>query len=158
MTIGPFTHKYAFLSNFYECKVRFEGVVYKSVEHAYQAAKLEEPAMRAWVGRSFHAAQAKANAKTLQSQWRKDWLEVRVPIMEVLLRSKFSDPKLRERLIKTGDEEIVEINSHHDQFWGVHNRQGQNQLGKLLMQLREEFRNENPVSDRAASDPRSSEA
>ncbi len=59
--------------------------------------------------------------------------------METILRDKFSDSKLRQKLLETGNEELVEGNEWSDFFWGVCNGKGQNQLGKLLMKLRTEF-------------------
>lgn len=39
MTIDKFEGEYRFLSNFYPQPVIFEGMLFPSVEHAYQAAK-----------------------------------------------------------------------------------------------------------------------
>lgn len=43
-------------------------------------------------------------------------------------------------LLKTGDEELVEGNTWGDTFWGVCKGKGRNELGKILMKVREEFR------------------
>ena len=40
--INRFDGEFAFLSNFWECEVEFDGIVFPSVEHAYQAAKTHE--------------------------------------------------------------------------------------------------------------------
>jgi len=37
--ISEFQGEFRFLSNFWPCKIYFEGMWYDSVEHAYQAAK-----------------------------------------------------------------------------------------------------------------------
>ena len=63
------------------------------------------------------------------------------------LRTKFSIKGLKEKLLATGDEELVEGNFWHDNFWGVCScskcgNKGQNKLGKLLMQVREEIKND----------------
>jgi predicted NAD-dependent protein-ADP-ribosyltransferase YbiA (DUF1768 family) len=60
--------------------------------------------------------------------------------MRSLLRQKFAHPSMRERLLATGDEELIEGNWWGDTFWGVCNGEGQNQLGKLLMRVRHESR------------------
>ena len=57
------------------------------------------------------------------------------------LRKKFADPELRNLLLATGDEELIEGNYWGDTYWGVCNGVGQNKLGKLLMQVREEIKN-----------------
>ena len=61
--------------------------------------------------------------------------------MTDLCRIKFSDPHLRSLLLATGDAELIEGNWWHDQFWGVCNGVGQNQLGKILMAIRNLYRN-----------------
>ena len=60
--------------------------------------------------------------------------------MEFLLRQKFSDQNkvLKEKLLATGEAEIVEGNDWDDTFFGVCNGVGENQLGKLLMKIRDE--------------------
>ena len=79
---------------------------------------------------------------------RSDWEKVKDEVMLTGLRIKFSNPALRTQLIMTGDEELVEGNWWHDNTWGscscercvgIH---GQNRLGKVLMQVRSEIREE----------------
>jgi predicted NAD-dependent protein-ADP-ribosyltransferase YbiA (DUF1768 family) len=45
-------------------------------------------------------------------------------------------------LLATGDAEIQEGNTHGDLYWGVdlHTGEGENVLGKLLMKVREEVK------------------
>lgn len=57
---------------------------------------------------------------------RKDWEEIKLQVMEKALRLKFQDPILREKLIATGDEELVEGNEWGDRYWGVCNGTGKN--------------------------------
>lgn len=71
---------------------------------------------------------------------RSDWEEVKLGVMEGLLREKFSDPELRRKLLATGERELVEGNDWGDSFWGVCAGRGKNHLGRLLMKLREELR------------------
>jgi ribA/ribD-fused uncharacterized protein len=61
--------------------------------------------------------------------------------MLTALRAKFDQhPKLREGLLSTGDERLVE-RSDKDSYWGdgPHGN-GRNRLGELLMQVRAELR------------------
>lgn len=71
---------------------------------------------------------------------RPDWEQVKDGVMEAVLRAKFSDLELRNRLLATGDVELVEGNTHGDTYWGVCDGKGRNMLGKLLMKLRAEYR------------------
>ena len=57
------------------------------------------------------------------------------------LRYKFSNPDLKEKLLATGNEELVEGNWWGDQYWGICDGIGKNKLGKLLMKVRKELAN-----------------
>ena len=58
------------------------------------------------------------------------------------LEQKFSNPQLRQMLVDTGDEELIEGNTWGDVIWGVYKGVGTNWLGKLLMEIREKAKNE----------------
>ncbi len=139
--IDSFRGEYGYLSNFHKCRVEFEGMVYPSVEHAFQAAKNPDPEYRSLIATVGSPVTAKRMGK--KTQLRADWELVKEGIMLKLLRSKFSDPVLREELLATGDAELIEGNNHWDRFWGVCRGEVLNKLGKLLMQVREELNNEN---------------
>jgi len=47
---------------------------------------------------------------------------------------------LREKLLETDNRQLVEGNWHGDTFWGACGGKGQNHLGKILMEVREELR------------------
>ncbi len=72
---------------------------------------------------------------------RPDWDDVKVGIMRDILRAKADQHEyVRRKLLATGDRELVE-NSWRDDFWGWGaNRDGQNMLGKLWMEIRTELR------------------
>lgn len=59
VTIESFSGPYAFLSNFHPCQSYYEGRNYKSVEHAYQAAKTLDPKERVAIQLAPTAAKAK---------------------------------------------------------------------------------------------------
>lgn len=136
--IATFTGTFAFLSNFYMRPVVYEGLVYPSAEHAYQAAKSADPLVRLAISKLATAAQAKRAGRSVLL--RPDWEEVKVAVMRAVLDAKFSDPELAERLLNTGEAELIEGNWWGDVFWGVCRGRGKNKLGQLLMQLRAELR------------------
>lgn len=73
---------------------------------------------------------------------RPDWEQVKVGIMEEIVRAKFTQhPELARLLIGTGDKILVEGNHWGDTCWGVDTRtgQGENHLGKILMIVRNEL-------------------
>jgi ribA/ribD-fused uncharacterized protein len=68
---------------------------------------------------------------------RDDWNDVRLQIMGEVVLTKFVVNKdLRDKLIATGQRELIEGNTWHDTFWGVCNGKGGNHLGKILMEVR----------------------
>lgn len=138
VTIDKFRGMYFFLSNFYPCKMMHDGIEYPTAEHAYQAAKTFNKVVRVQIADMKTAREAKRRGLSLPL--RKDWEEVKVFIMEEILRRKFSDDrKLKQQLVSTGDATLVEGNDHNDTFWGVCNGVGDNQLGLLLMKIRNEL-------------------
>lgn len=136
--IGSFQGKYRWLSNFAWCPVVYDDAVYPTVEHAYQASKTLKLLERMDVQIATSAGEAKKLGR--QVTLRPDWNTVKLSIMEKLLRQKFFIHEFSNKLLDTGDEEIVEVNTWGDTYWGVCNGHGQNQLGKLLMKIREDLR------------------
>lgn len=135
--ISTFKNKNAFLSNFYPVFVYYEGMRFPSVEHAFQAAKTNDLEIR----KLFMIAPTAKDAKRFgrQVKLRKDWDEVKITVMEILLRQKFARPALREQLLNTKDSMLIEGNNHGDTFWGVCKGTGENYLGRLLMKIRQEI-------------------
>lgn len=140
--IDSFTGQYSFLSNFFPCTVFMDGIQYPSTEHAYQAAKTLDPALRVPF-QTGTAGMAKKLGRRLKV--RPDWEEVKLGVMEDLLNQKFASGILLENLQRTRDQKLCEGNYWHDNFWGsctckkndVCKRGGSNHLGKLLMKIRE---------------------
>jgi len=138
MAIEVFSDKHSFLSNFQHCEIWFEGLKYNSAEAAYQAAKTTDIKIREKFT-TLSASKAKAEGKKLVI--RADWDEVKLSIMETIVREKFSrNIGLQELLLTTGDEELIEGNWWGDTFWGVCKGVGSNHLGKILMKIRGEIK------------------
>lgn len=136
--ISSFKDCYAFLSNFALCEVEFEGDKYSTIEHAFQAAKTFNKEERTLIEEAITPAIAKRLGKEVTL--RKDWEDVKVDIMYNLLKQKFSIPEFKEQLLATGNAKLIEGNHWNDTFWGVCNGIGRNMLGELLMQIREEIK------------------
>ena len=135
--IRTFKNKNAFLSNFYPVSVYYEGMRFSSVEHAFQAAKTNDLETRELFMIVPTAKEAKSFGR--QVKLREDWESVKVDIMEMLLRQKFARHALREQLLNTQDSILINGNNYGDTFWGVCKGEGQNQLGRLLMKIRQEI-------------------
>lgn len=135
--INSFKGQYSFLSNFYPVQVEIEGIVYPSVEHAYVAMKTMDIELRKQISLVETAGKVKRMGRTLNI--RSDWDHIKLPVMFGLLRLKFQKPELKLLLISTGDSHLEEGNWWGDTFWGVCKGVGENNLGKLLMRVRQEI-------------------
>lgn len=139
LIIDKFDGEYAFLSNFYEAPVVWEGITYPSNEHAFQAAKSLNPARRLEVAAAATPGKAKRMGRTLQL--RSDWEKVKYNIMLEIVLAKFHQHKdLAEALLDTDEAELIEGNWWNDTTWGVCNGVGQNWLGKILMTVRTQLK------------------
>lgn len=135
--------RYRFLSNFWQVSVDYEGLTYPSTEHAFQAAKSLVPTDRENIRRAPNCATAKSMGKYVKL--RENWEDIKVDVMLELLRQKFYTDPLEHWLLCTGDAKLVEGNTWGDAFWGVTQNgtgSGRNELGRLLMDVRAELREE----------------
>lgn len=138
--IDKFEDEYRFLSNFDTHPFTFKDRLFKSVEHAYQAYKATNRTDFELVANASTPGRAKRAGRTIEC--RPDWEDIKVDIMLQLVRAKFiSNPHLTDKLLDTGDRELIEGNTWGDTFWGVCNNKGHNMLGIILMKVREELRN-----------------
>ena len=140
MVISNFRGPFSFLSNFYEAIIYVDGNRYKSVEHAYQAHKTLDPWSRRLVREAKTPGEAKKLGKSVTI--RGDWDEVKIDLMRTFVRKKFENPFLRPVLLATGNAQLIEENTWNDVFWGTCRGVGQNWLGKILMEVRDEIRKE----------------
>lgn len=140
--ITSFRGAHRFLSNFHPADVWYLDVWYPTVEHAYVAAKSNNPRVRRNIATIVSPGGAKIAGRRLVL--RPDWEKVKLLVMHDLLRQKFQNPHLRADLLATGDAEIIEGNTWGDQFWGAVRLPsgawlGENHLGRLLMEVRAEL-------------------
>ena len=138
-SINEFKGQHRVLSNFYMVPVEFEHESYPSSEHAYMAAKTEVFAIRKQIAACATPAEAKKMGRSIKL--RDGWEAMKYEVMLDILRSKFRGGDMQYRLLLTGDAELVEGNWWGDKIWGVclKTNQGQNLLGKALMQVRAEM-------------------
>lgn len=138
MAIEEFQDKYRWLSNFWPCELRYEGIEYPSAEHAFQAAKTTNPLARQSVANCSTAYKAKRAGKHLIL--RPNWDEIKLATMEEVVMAKFlCNDHLRDRLLATGEQQLIEGNLWKDTYWGVCNGFGENHLGIILMTVRDFF-------------------
>ena len=127
----------SFLSNFFIDEKGF------CAELHYQAAKFQDEEDRNKILKMKPGESKRyANAAINKARIRKNFYNVKLKIMETILEEKFKNPSLRERLLKTDECELIEGNYWHDNFWGSCyctkcGDIGENNLGKILMRIRE---------------------
>lgn len=128
--IDKFSDEFFFLSNSYPCEIIYDGKSYKSVEHAYQAAKTTDEFWRKQIRLADTVDQAKRLGKHVPL--REDWEKIKLEVMEKLVRQKFvKDMELTFKLAGTGNAELISCNDCDDE--------DENHLGKILMRMREEI-------------------
>jgi len=138
--IREFRGAYRWLSNFWYVPIEYEGMIYPTTEHAYQAAKTKDIHDRILISELPTPRLARQAGQTLDI--RPDWEEIKIDVMMEVTRKKFEDSLLRTALLSTGDAILQEGNTWGDVFWGIDlcTETGQNNLGKILMQVRDEIR------------------
>ncbi|MBH3388005.1 NADAR family protein [Pseudomonas putida] len=150
---------YGALSNLYKREVIFEGIVYPTSEHAYQAGKPRKDAVREWILSAPSPALVAMAAHGLY-WWdiRPGWSKVKFDRMRAILLAKFSQHEdLKALLLSTGDTRLVEsatVDNEVNRTWGEVNGKGKNMLGVLLMEVRSELRAITNKGEMSAVSPR----
>jgi ribA/ribD-fused uncharacterized protein len=150
---GPHRH----FSNMSAHSIEIEGVKYPTVEHYFQAMKAKEFKDAEVYDKILTAKTpkaAKALGKKVKNFVTEVWEAKRDSIMETGVRAKFvQHPELRKELMETEDKLIGEADPRNT-YWGIGTSmdleksktpskwRGQNKLGKMLMTLRSDFKQE----------------
>lgn len=135
---------YGMFSNLYKREIDFEGEVFKTAEHAYQAGKAAKPAVRKWL---MDAPSPSLLAMAAHGLYVWDvtpnWAKVKFDRMKRILVAKYTQHEdLKALLLGTGDARLVEsatVDNAVNRLWGEVNGVGQNKLGQLLMEVRSEL-------------------
>lgn len=107
--INKFSGEYDFLKNSFGCKIEWGGKKYNTADAAFLACEVAD------------------SSESLE-------------IMESILIAKFNqNPGLMRRLKETGNIVLVNGNNKQETFWGfdLYSWQGENNLGKILMKIRD---------------------
>jgi ribA/ribD-fused uncharacterized protein len=137
--VKGFFKTYRFLSNFYKASfVDDDDVQWETSEHYYQAGKFTD---ETFIEEVRNTPLKKLKKKAYSKKSRLDWNEIKIEVMRKALRYKFTQNEdIRKLLLDTGNSHLEETNTWKDFFWGVCYGLGDNHLGILLMELREELR------------------
>lgn len=136
-----FKNEHKWLSNFEPCEIELHGNIYQSVESAYQSEKSNN---ENWKRFCLNNSSRDVKIASKKIKIRKNWNDVKLRIMENLLKQKFSKEPFKTLLLETGDENIVEGVYWNDLFWGVDLTRspniGENHLGRLIMKIRDNLK------------------
>ncbi|WP_246314278.1 NADAR family protein [Paenibacillus foliorum] len=128
---------YGCFSNFAKYPVTLINKEWVTTEHYFQAQKFVGTEYEEEVRLAITPMEATRLGRDRNKPLRKDWEDCKVQIMrEALIAKVEQHPRIKSILLSTGDCTIVE-HTTNDAYWGDGgNGQGQNMLGKLLMEIR----------------------
>ncbi len=138
------------LSNFYLCRIKIYGKLFRSAEHAYVWCKLRfagNPELTEQIRHYRTAKQVKMVSTKIPRDRLKGWDSVKYQVMEEILTAKVSSCyKFKKSLLDSGSMTLIE--GTMDTWWGIGQSAyytetthpdylpGLNNLGNLLMNLR----------------------
>jgi len=143
-------------SNLFRRPMEFEGRVYPTAEHAYQAGKARKDEVREWILSAPTPSLVAMAAHGLYT-WDivPEWSRTKFDRMRKVLSAKFNQHEdLKQLLLSTGDARLVEAgrtDNAVNRTWGEVNGKGQNMLGVLLMEVRDEIRAQDESSAKAST-------
>jgi ribA/ribD-fused uncharacterized protein len=128
-------------SNFAPFPIDLDGKRWLTTEHFYQAQKFTDAKLQKQIRAMPNPSAAKDLADKHKAEQRPDWDVVKDEVMLRAIRRKFElHAELRELLLATGDEEIIE-SAPTDYYWGEGREgTGQNKLGLIMQRVRAELR------------------
>jgi len=147
---------YGAFSNLFRRPMEFEGRVYPTAEHAYQAGKARKDEVREWILSAPTPSLVAMAAHGLYT-WDivPEWSRTKFDRMREVLKAKFSQHEdLKELLLSTGNARLVEAgrtDNAVNRTWGEVNGKGQNMLGVLLMEVRDEIRSQESSVPKAST-------
>jgi len=145
MTIHFYSTKdeYGCFSNFSAHPIELKGKVWPTSEHYFQAQKFAGTPHEEEIRKTASPAVAARKGRSRKRPLRPDWEDVKDDIMREAVLAKFEQhAEIRETLLSTGDDEIIEKTTR-DYYWGCGTEgTGKNMLGVILMEVREKMRSE----------------
>src|SRR5262245_46808393 len=142
--------EYGCFSNFAGHPIRLKGKTWPTSEHYFQAQKFAGTDHEDDIRKAKSPMIAARMGRDRKRRLRRDWESVKVAVMLEAVRAKFSQhDELRAVLLSTGDAVIIE-HTTNDDYWGDGgDGSGKNMLGRLLMEVRGELRNDTAAGSRS---------
>lgn len=134
--------EYGCFSNFSPHGFTLDNLYWTTSEHYFQAQKFIGTHHSEQIRLVKTPKDAARMGRQRNRPLRSDWEQVKDDIMRKALLCKFSSHSdIREILLSTGNQKLVE-NSPIDYYWGCgSDGSGKNMLGIILMEIRELLRN-----------------
>lgn len=134
---------YGCFSNFSRHHIYLKDKIWKTSEHYFQAQKFPKTEFEEKVRLAPTPKEAANLGRNRKFPLRKDWEAVKDDIMREALRAKFTQHKDLKKILLETDNAILVEHTANDNYWGDGgDGSGKNMLGKLLMEIREELKNE----------------
>lgn len=132
--------KYGCFSNFSKHGLELDGKYWPTSEHYFQAQKFVGSIYEEEIRLVESPMDAANMGRDRDKPLRPDWEEVKDEVMKKAVLQKFlTHPDIRDILISTSPEEIIEETTD-DYYWGCGTKgTGKNVLGKILMEVRSTF-------------------
>jgi N-glycosidase YbiA len=139
-------HRFGCFSNFSRHPIEIDGKVWPTSEHFYQAQKTLDPTIQEIIRRCSTPRQAADLGRSIRFI-RQDWEQIKYAIMKRDITVKVEQHQsIKDILLSTGDEYIAEA-SPKDYIWGIGaDGSGQNWLGQIYMEVRDEIRDKEKVN------------
>lgn len=140
--ISFFLDEYHVLDNFSACSITFEGEVWPTLEHLYQASKFSDGKIVERIRQATSPYEAKriVYEKGVKEHIDPKWNTCKLEVMGRLIRLKVSQhPYVEEVLLRSGTAPLIE-KSDTDYYWGCgKDMTGENHVGKIWMEVRQEL-------------------
>jgi N-glycosidase YbiA len=135
---------YGCFSNFSAHGFELDGQYWKTSEHYFQAQKFAGTEHEEEIRLAKTPKEAANKGRERKRPLRRDWEKIKDDVMRRAVRRKFeTHARLRDILLATGEDELVEKTSS-DYYWGCGaDGTGKNMLGKILMEVRTALRQGN---------------
>lgn len=136
-------------SNFAPFPIQLDGKRWPTSEHYFQAQKFLDNTHIKAIQEAKSPMIAARLGRSRKVPLRRDWESIKDSVMRKAVLAKFTQhPDLKDFLLSTSDAKIVE-HTENDSYWGDGgNGSGKNMLGRILVEVREQFRKE---SEKATS-------
>lgn len=143
--IKGFNEENLFLSNNYPQQLKYKDIVYNCAMNAFYAQLVSDELQKKVIAT---ATPMRAHSMVENSTSKLELTESeQEDIMYDILKVKFADEKLKHLLLETSDKQLVNEVNWEDLHWGIYQDKGENKLGELLMNLRDEFKSSDVEED-----------